>query len=40
MLYLSVEVRKILMNLQEELVKEASKFMFLMLACLRGKGFC
>ena len=38
MLALSVEALKILMYLQEDLLKEASKSKFLMLICLQSKG--
>ena len=39
MLYLSVEALKILIYLQEDLLKEASKSKFLMSICLRSKDF-
>ena len=39
MLYLSVEALKILMYLQEDLLKEASKSKFLMSICLQSKDF-
>ena len=39
MLDLSVEALKILMYLQEVLLKEASKSKFLMSMCLRSKDF-
>ena len=39
MLHLSVEALKILIYLQEDLLKEASKSKFLMSICLRSKDF-
>ena len=39
MLDLSIEALKILMYLQEDLLREASKSKFLMSTCFRNKGF-